>query len=153
MDDFVFDQDGVLDFVRWWGEMFDPDQFFLPRQYYIAIYEDEDCQPGALVHRECVVPSVVFVGTDCNGGFVIEFISALTGGFKVEGGKRYWLQISEDDDDSANPGAVEDFRWSGHRRIRGCDALQVDTDGNVVAPLIDPCDNEPVDLAFELRAI
>jgi hypothetical protein len=67
----------------------------------------------------------------------------------VVAGQRYWLQISEDDADSANPG-FDDFRWSGRRPQNLCPALQVDVEGQPHGPLTDACDQQTVDLSFRL---
>lgn len=145
MDDFEINRDGRLLGMRWWGVLFTGAQY--ERPYYIAIYSDVDCKPGDLLYRTCVVPRVRPVGIDCNNQRVFEFRTAVPA-FTVEANKRYWLQISEDDRASAQPGA-NDFLWSGHQPIKGCRAL---TTPNYIdyRPLVDPCNDRPSDLAFDL---
>ncbi len=153
LDDFGFQEDGTLDALIWWGEVLDPAQVQQPHGYYIAIYADNECAPGDLLYCECVKPKVAFAVIDCHDGTVVRFKSGLAGGFQVVAGERYWLQISEDDERSANVG-IEDFRWSGRQPVQNCFAMQMDAAGNVIQPLINPCPDQhyEVDLSFVLRA-
>lgn len=151
MDDFVPAEDGVIDAVAFWGEVLVQAQLQQGRGYYVAIYEDNgNCGPGELVYKDCISPRVRFAGFDCNQRRVYLFRSPLSP-FAVNGGQRYWLQISEDDSRSAREGGQQDWRWSGRRPIIGCDALQRDAAGNIFSPLLDGCDQMPVDLSFALR--
>ena len=149
MDDFSMEGNGTIDGIRWWGEILDRAQVQQPRQYYIAIYSDLNCSPGDLLFKECVTPQVEFDDRDCQEDPVAMFTSALSG-FGIVGGQRYWLQISEDDDSSANPD-VDDFRWAGRRPVQNCFALQQDSAGNITQPIFDPCWQADVDLSFLLR--
>jgi hypothetical protein len=58
------------------------------------------------------------------------------------------LQISEPDQQSIQVG-VENFRWSGHRPIEFCPAVQFPP---MMQPILDACDGAPDDLAFALQA-
>lgn len=150
MDDFICREQGKLDRLRWWGVVFSREQA-LRGSYYIAIYEDNgNCEPGNQVYKACVRPQVKLAGVDCKQNRVIQFDAALPNPFPVQAGVRYWLQISEDDSRSFRPG-VEDFRWSGHQPVKECEALQIDTMGNIIQPLIDSCNQRPSDLAFAFR--
>jgi len=151
MDDFICREGGKMDRLRWWGVVFSREQA-LRGSYYIAIYKDNgNCEPGEQLYKACVRPRVKLAGVDCTDNFVVQFDTALAAPFPVEPGVRYWLQISEDDAASFRPG-VEDFRWSGHQPIEGCEALQIDAAGNIIRPLIDRCNERPSDLAFAFRA-
>lgn len=145
MDDFRVNRSGDLVGMRWWGELLLTAQVGHP--YYISIYTDADCKPADRVYEVCVVPQVRTVTVDCTNERVFEFRTRVPA-FRIERGKRYWLQISEADRESARPG-VEDFRWSGRQPVRGCRALQTP---NYVdyRPLIDPCNQNPSDLSFDL---
>lgn len=145
MDDFRPRRDGDLVGMRWWGVLLNGAQIGHP--YYIAIYSDVDCQPGDLLYETCLVPQTRPVGIDCLNQRVFEFRTPMPA-FGVEAGKRYWLQISEADALSAQPG-VNDFLWSGHQPVVGCRALQT-PDYVTYRPLTDPCNQRTSDLAFDL---
>jgi hypothetical protein len=148
LDDFEVDESGTVLRIRWWGVLLHPGQKF-ERPYYIAFYSDNgNCQPLDLLYEECVIPEVKRVGTDCNPDPVFR-LSAPIPPFAVSSNTRYWLQISEDDSQSARQG-VEDFRWSGRRPQRYCPAIQRDATGTIYTPLLDICDNQPDDLSFAL---
>jgi len=149
LDDFVCEEGGALDAIRWWGVVLDPAQYFQARPYYIAIYADRDCKPGDLLYRTCVRPQVRLVGTDCRDQRVVQF-TALVPTFQVDADRTYWLQISEDDAGSANVG-VDDFRWSGHQPVRKCFAVTIDANGDLRCPIFDDCNQQESDLAFALR--
>ena len=148
LDDFRCAQGGEIVRLRWWGEILDPEQLG-PRRYYVAIYSDQDCAPDELLYETCVVPQVRPVQLDCRETPVFHFRAPIPF-FEIEANTRYWLQISEDDSDSANPGQ-DDFLWSGRRPLRACPAVQMDAAGSVYSPLIDPCFQTPNDLSFALR--
>ncbi len=144
-DDFGFHKSGNVVGVKWWGELFDSNQ--VGRPYYIAFYTDSQCRPDTLIYETCVVPEVKFTGVDCTGANVCTFRAPLAG-FTAAAKQRYWIQISENDAQSANPGQ-DDFRWSSHQPIRGCPAVQSGGDGEF-HPIIDPCNQKHEDMAFEL---
>lgn len=151
MDDFVCREGGKLERLRWWGTVSGREQA-LRGSYYVAIYVDNGrCGPGELVYKACVKPRPRLAGFDCREAPVVQF-DAIVPAFEIRPGARYWLQISEDDERSARPGA-EDFRWSGHQPNVECEAIQIDTEGNIISPLIDPCSQRPSDLAFAFRAL
>jgi hypothetical protein len=70
--------------------------------------------------------------------------------FNQVAGTRYWLQISEADAESIRP-QLEDFRWSAHRPVNGCRAVQFGTGGVVPLPP-DACFTGADDLSFRLYA-
>lgn len=144
-DDFGFGQSGTLLGVRWWGVIFDRDQ--IGRPYYVAIYSDVDCHPGDLLLEACVVPQNQVTASDCNDGHVCGAFAPLPP-FPIAAGQRYWLQISEDDEASANPG-FDDFAWSGRQPVRGCRALQ-SKGGTEFQALADACNGQRDDLSFEV---
>lgn len=148
MDDFQCEQGGEAVRLRWWGVLLAPEQAE-DRHYYIAIYEDNgNCRPDTLVYEACVKPKTQWIDVDCTGLDVYSFRARIPA-FTVQAGQRYWLQISEDDSDSANPG-FDDFRWSGRQPVNACPALQVDVEGQPHGPLRDACDDAVVDLSFSL---
>lgn len=151
VDDFVCENGGQLRRVRWAGVLFDAEQRYRP--FYIAIHPEIDCLPGAAIATACVVPKVRRLGLDCEDNRVFAFSAGFPNGPVLNAGQRYWIQIAEIDASSANP-QVEDFRWSAHRPIEGCFALNRDAQGNLNL-LIDNCDQERNDLAFSIttRAI
>lgn len=151
MDDFVCEEGGELNALRWWGTIYTRKQY-RNRPYYIAIYADNgNCQPGQKLYEACVKPKTKFVGRDCLGDYVIQFTTRIPPFFAAPG-RHYWLQISEDDAGSARQG-VEDFRWSGRVPIQLCPAAQMDVAGGFRQPLFDACDEEPVDLSFIIAGI
>ncbi|MFO0972555.1 MAG: hypothetical protein U1A27_03820 [Phycisphaerae bacterium] len=149
-DDWICPQSGSITWVRWWGVVSSNAQRF--RQYHIAVWSHNTatCRPNAVLQFWCVTPTSVRVGTDCNNRKVFKFEAALAPAFVQTTGTHYWLQISEIDDVSVNPGA-EDFRWSSHRPIGNCAAIQRNAGGVFTQPISDDC-VPPVqtDLAFAL---
>ena len=146
MDDFTCDEGGALGKVRWWGVLRTQQQ--VGRPYYIAIRSDNNCQPDALLYETCVVPEVQYVNDDCLNKHVFLF-SAQIQPFMVNAGERYWLEIAENDAQSAAQGQ-DDFRWSGHQPVEGCPALQRNAAG-VFFELHDACNEMPSDLSFEVK--
>lgn len=145
-DDFYFREDsGMAVGVRWWGTLRNREQ--VGRSYYIAIYSQAGCQPGDLLYKDCVRPQVQLVGTDCQGEYVCRF-SSLIDPFPVQADTQYWIQISENDADSLTPG-IDDFRWSARQGIYGCNALK-SFGQNEFSPVIDPCNDRMMDMAFQL---
>lgn len=165
MDDWVCTRTGPIIRVDWWGTM--PRELAeaqAQRPFYVAIYADNgNCQPVLQqpLYARCIRVDVFkFAGIDCQNRPVFYFSARLlpmpgsNQPFIQQEGRRYWLQISEADRESVRP-QVEDFRWSGHRPVRGCRALQArpGVDGGFVFnPLFDPCDDLVDDLAFRLRS-
>jgi len=145
VDDFSFPKDGKIARLRWWGVLLDPNQAN-DHPYYVAIYSDNACAPDALLYEACVIPQVEFVDVDCHGDLVFVF-SAKIPEFQVTADARYWIQISENDQQSANVGQ-EDFRWSGRQPVRGCEAGQIDSKGIFHAPLVDVCNDQRDDMSF-----
>ncbi|MFG0330393.1 MAG: hypothetical protein ACF8PN_10900 [Phycisphaerales bacterium] len=150
LDDFICDNNGTLAGVRWWGVVLNQEQLREGRRYYLAIFEDNgNCEPDAEpIYKACLNPSIQRSGVDCSRRRVYQFTSQVPP-FPIEGGTRYWIQISEDDSTSARSG-VEDFRWSGRLEQRGCPAVQAVVGGGIISPLLDPCAQVPVDLSFAL---
>jgi hypothetical protein len=147
LDDFECDQSGDVVRVRWWGVLLDPQQ--INRTYYIAIWSDNGaCEPDQVLYSTCVIPQSRRAARDCTDKRVLEF-RAQVPPFQVNAGERYWLQISEDDANSANAG-VDDFLWSGRQPARLCDAVQIDANGEIHSPLIDACNGQIDDLSFEV---
>ena len=138
-DDFVSANTLTLHVLAWWGNVSTPTQ--LTRPYYVAIYNTipgaclPDIASGPIYHA-CVIPVLTsLAGTDCTGHNVYVFVSHLpSGGFPAVAGVKYWLQISENDNLSVNPG-VDDFRWSGHFGPVMCPALQITSFGTINQPL------------------
>lgn len=159
MDDFICNTDRVWRHFSWWGT--NPTTPTLPqRVFLIRIWINQGCTPVDWVYSECVIAKAKVVGQDCMGLPVYRFVAKPSVPFAAAGGQRYWLQISEVDNDpnvivgaisSPNPGKV-DFQWSAHRKIEDCRALQMDLFSGSVKPLWDPCDADLDDLAFVLRA-
>jgi hypothetical protein len=154
MDDWVCPQSGPIIRVAWWGTLFAPAQG--QRPFFVAIYPDNgNCQPvlSQPLLRTCVRPDVVRVGpVDCQNRTVYYLSAPFPAGvaFTQVAGTRYWLQISEADAESIRP-QLEDFRWSGHRAVNGCRAVQFGAPAVVPLPP-DPCDDHTDDLAFRLYA-
>ncbi|MEW6249373.1 MAG: hypothetical protein AB1716_01905 [Planctomycetota bacterium] len=154
LDDWVCPQSNSIHRITWWGWIF-PGQG--QRQFLIAIFNDNgNCQPNLAagpIFQDCVTPtSVVPVGAACLAcpNKPTRRLSApLNTPFNQEQGVRYWLQISEDDQASVRPG-LEDFRWSGHLPVQGCNA--VESPPLAVLPN-DPCWNGNTDLAFKLSTL
>ena len=149
MDDFKFKEDGRLKSVTWWGTLLEG-TVGVPA-FYIAIYEDDrDCGPGELVYENCVEATIERVGEDCQGELVYEFFARLSPRFKFTGGKKYWLQISEDDERSLLPG-VPEFRWSCRFPQKKCVALIMNANGDL-RPHLEACTQQEADLSFILKA-
>ena len=140
-----FPKDGMIGRLRWWGVLLDPHQAD-DHPYYVAIYADDACAPGALLYQACVVPRVEFVDQDCHDDPVFVFSAGIPQ-FQVAADTRHWIQISEDDAQSANVDQ-EDFRWSGRQPVRGCEAGQLDSEGVFHAPLVDVCNDRRDDMSF-----
>ncbi|MBX3119495.1 MAG: hypothetical protein KF784_10540 [Fimbriimonadaceae bacterium] len=149
-DDFRTD-DVRISTIVYWGTVRDLAQ--LGRPMYYAVYKDNgNCQPAidSLVWKDCLKPDWEFVDCDCQGQLVFRFKQALSplNILRLSSG-HYWIEIAEDDSNSANPGAPE-FAWSSHQSVNLCPALQWDWNGNFIQPLQDPCNGAKDDLAFEL---
>jgi hypothetical protein len=142
-DDFKFADNFLINHFRWWGTVSDPAQ--LNRLYYLAIYKDGGCRPGQRIYQTCAFAQTQFVGVDCQGNNVYTFLVTLPNPLPIASG-HFWFRVAESDADSIRPGLV-DFKWSGRRPVRLCDAGQ-QTLAGWFAPLLDPCDNLPDDLAF-----
>ncbi|MBX7132925.1 MAG: hypothetical protein K1X67_09645 [Fimbriimonadaceae bacterium] len=142
-DDFVLKDNFVVNHFRWWGTVSSLGQ--LARPYYLAIYKDAGCKPGARVFQTWAIPQTQFVGVDCQGQNVYTFLVTLASPLPIPAG-HFWFRVAELDNSSVQQGSI-DFKWSGYRPVRNCQAGQ---HGGVgwLAPLLDPCDNLPVDLAF-----
>lgn len=142
-DDFVLKDNFTVNHFRWWGTV--TGQAQLMRPYYIALYKDGGCKPGQKVYEACVIPQVQFVGIDCQGEKVFTFLATLAQPLPMPAG-HFWFRVAESDADSIRQGLV-DFKWSGNRPVRNCQAGQHSVAG-WTNPLLDPCDSLPVDLAF-----
>lgn len=154
MDDWICGQTGGIARITWWGTLSSPAQG--QRPFYIAIYGTAAgaCVPNLQqrLYSTCVIPDYSkYVGTDCQQRRVFRLSAPLpaTLPFVQQQGTHYWLQISEADVESIRPN-LEDFRWSGHRPIVNCPAVQ--TPPSFVTPLRDACDQQPDDLAFGLQS-
>lgn len=152
LDDFMIESHyATIQTIVYWGTVRDYNQ--LGRPMYYAIYKDNgNCQPAmdSLIWKDCLKPEFEFVDGDCLNQRVWRFKQALNPlnlPFLFYG--KYWLQISEDDSNSANVGRPE-FAWSSHQDYLLCPAVQVDSTGAIYQPLVDPCNGGKDDLAFEL---
>lgn len=144
-DDFWFADNFTINHFRWWGTVSSLAQRFRP--YYVAIYQDAGCAPGAVVYEGCVVPvSAPAVAVDCTGKNVYSFYAPLSGPLPIAPG-HYWFRVAESDADSVQQGSV-DFKWSGRRPVRACPAGQHDAAGVWTSPLLDACDGQADDLSF-----
>ncbi len=155
MDDFQYDQTTKITWIRWWGVVFDNAQ--LTKPFYIAIWSNgmgpcpAPCNPQTVLVRYCLNPSRRYVGLDCNNRRVYRFSVGLPAPFFALGGTKYWLQISEPDQESARPG-VEDFRWSAYKPITLCPA-QRRGGGVIDCAIADDCPNpSSVDLSYVLSS-
>lgn len=149
-DDWICGQTGPIVRVTWWGTLSHPAQGTRP--FYVAIYSSAAtaCVPAQLLYQTCVIPDTrLYVGTDCQQRRVYRLSAPLPAPFTQQVGTHYWLQISEADAESIQP-QVENFRWSGHRPIVQCRAVQFPP--NFVTPLLDACDGQPDDLSFALQS-
>jgi len=154
MDDWICPASGAITTVQWWGVVSTPAQ--RTRHYYIAIWSNSAaaCRPNVRIYQACVTPTSIAVGTDCRQRIVYRFTAPLPVPYFIQTtGTHYWLQVSEDDAGSVNPGAP-DFRWSSHLPISPaplCPAVQLNGGGVFTQPILDDC-NPPVatDLAFRL---
>lgn len=148
-DDFECQQTGPIVRVSWWGTSQIPTA--PARRFYIAFWEHLPglCNPTVRLYQNCVTANVRRVGKDCQNRTVWYYTAVLTPPFTQVAGNRYWLQISEVDDMSPSLNAV-DFRWSAHRPIAICPAVNRNPVTGATNPLIDPCDNQLDDLAFRL---
>lgn len=158
-DDWICGASGPITAVQWWGAVLNPAQ--LPtgttnnRRYQISfwIHDPTTCRPGtARLYVTCVRPSAQFVGFDCENRRVYRFRAPLPAPYFVQQqGTHYWIQIAEEDASSAIVGQ-DDWRWSAHRPVMLCPAVQRNSVFAVTQPLIDACDQQPDDLAFGLFA-
>lgn len=152
LDDWICGATGPIVRLHWWGVLSSPQQ--ARRPFYVAIYATLPgaCQPNpqALLYSACVTPNYIrYRGTDCEGRRVYHMSAVFptTQPFFVQqAGQHYWLQISEADEESIRP-QLEDFRWSSHRYIKNCPAVEAPP---VTQPLFDACDGGEEDLAFGL---
>lgn len=151
LDDFQIPNDTFVSTIVYWGTVTNYEQ--LGRPMYYAVYKDNGhCQPdmNALVWRDCLKPDWEPYGVDCLGFRVFRFKQALNPfNLLFHNGEKLWLQISEDDVESYKVGSPE-FSWSSHQKVNLCPAVQVDYNGVIYQPLIDPCNGRKDDLAFEL---
>lgn len=156
MDDFVCNQNGPIVRISWWGTSEIPNQ--PARNFFFRIFEKPSptaCVIGPQLYQACVQASVRRVGVDCQNRTVWYYSAKFANPFSQVAGRQYWLQISEVDGLGTSPGsptpAAVDFRWSAHRDIRNCPAVQRNlVTGTTIQPLLDPCDQLPDDLAFRL---
>lgn len=147
VDDWICGATGPLLRLHWWGTLNTPLQSTRP--FYVAIYAHTpgSCQPTFTqrLYQTCLVPDYrKYVGTDCQQRRVYRMSGVLSVPFTQVQGTHYWLQISEADAESVQPG-IENFRWSGHLPIQNCEAASAFP---FVQPLRDPCNQQPVDLSF-----
>ncbi len=149
LDDWVCGQSGPIVRVRWWGTPETVQTQVGPSQFYIAIWSTSAtvCRPATRLYSACVNPIKVRVGTDCNGRAVYRYSAAMPS-FTQVAGTHYWLQISEVDATSPRIGTI-DWRWSAHRPLRQCQAVQM-AGALVTQPILDSCDGLENDLAFWL---
>ncbi len=144
-DDFVCEEDGFIERIRWWGTVSDPEQ--LNRTYVITFWrDDQECGTLERVYEACVRPTARLVGPDCTEERVYVFSTCIPPFLAIIG--PHWVSIAEDDERSIQPNEV-DFRWSGRREIRRCPAFSRDANGNRF-PLFDNCDEERNDVSFEM---
>lgn len=154
MDDWICTRTGPIVRVSWWGVLLSSAQYSKRWSYYIAIYRNKPgtCEPEPEpIYRACVRPDVLrYTGRwDCTQQRVFYFSAKLPQPFTQQVEQHYWLQISEDDKNSARVD-MEDFRWSAHRPLMLCPALQFSPATGFQQPLLDRCDEKPDDLAFAL---
>ena len=117
LDDFLCTQSGPITWVTWSGDLPNgPAQRF--RRFYIRIWghTNSPCTPCGnpavpVSPIYCVQPHSIKLGMNCDAKQVWGFWAPLSPPFTQTAGTHYWLQISEIDDESINPGLV-DFRWS-----------------------------------------
>ena len=151
LDDFVSPTTSNLTVLVYWCNVSTPAQ--LNKPVHISVYPNT---PGACfpdftvtVYTACFVPAITgLAGTDCLGRKVWRCAVLLpSGGINVIPGQSYWLQLSEDDASSMNPG-VDDWKWCGHFTNVNCPAFQIAPSGVTVNPLTG-C-GAIMDLAFRL---
>jgi hypothetical protein len=155
LDDFECEQNGTLRRVVWWGSIAPGDT--PPPNFYIRIWthSNNQCRPNVpLSAGQCVTPMVLAdLAEDCEGRRVCVFSAALPTPVGIPAG-HHWIQISEIDDSSPTPDAP-DWKWSAHRPVRVCQAVQRSAAGVITQPLNDPCVAAPQvlhdDLAFAFR--
>jgi hypothetical protein len=159
MDDFLCTKNGPLVRMQWWGTMDNPN---LPpqRRFFIRFWSHAgtaNCRPTQSLWQGCVDATFTTVGVDCQNRRVLLWSANLPQPyFNQIAGTRYWVQISEVDRGTAagqvvspRPGVI-DWRWSAHRDIKNCPALQIAPSGAITQPILDPCDQQPDDLAFRI---
>ncbi len=138
-DDFVSASTSNLTILVYWCNVSSPAQLNKPVSVTVYPNTPGACFPDftVTVYSACVVPSIrTNVGTDCLGRKVWRCISFLpSGGMTVVPGQSYWLQLSEDDSSSINPG-VDDWKWCGHFGNVNCPAFQLAPSGIMNSPLL-----------------
>jgi len=156
MDDFQYTANTNFNWIRWWGVVTNAVQ--LDKPYYIAIWSTgtvgpcpAPCKTGVVLQSWCLTPSHRTAGTDCQNRTVYRFqVSLPAPGFTALANTKYWLQISEIDDNSFLRFAT-DFWWSGYRDLKLCDAQQRTAAGVVSCTIFDDCPNpKRTDLAYVL---
>jgi len=156
MDDFQFTVNTNFNTIEWWGVVTNVAQ--LNKRYYIAILSNTaqgfcpaPCNPAAVLQSWCLTPSHRTAGTDCQNRTVYRFRVVLPApGFTAAANTKYWLQVSEIDQESFVV-AAEDFHWSGYRDLRLCDAQQRDAVGTISCSIVDDCPiPKRTDLAYRL---
>jgi hypothetical protein len=133
--------------INWWGTVSSADMF--KRNFYIAIYNDLGGLPDltSFVWWDSVkLKNVVPQGVDCYGKKVYKFFADIKALNLPTG--HLWIQISEDDGLSTNPGQP-DFWWSAHQPVLVNKAVQLDFFASP-SYLIDPFNGQQDDLAFEI---
>lgn len=153
MDDFdifgsVFGSSTPVTAINWWGAVSGNDM--LKRNFYIAIHPDVGGQPDlnyfvwwSSVKLKNAVPQ----GVDCNGKKIYKFFADIKSLNLPDG--HYWIQISEDDAVSSNPGQP-DFWWSSRQPVQLNNAIQLDFFASISQLTTDPFNGQPDDLAFEI---
>jgi hypothetical protein len=153
-DDWICTASGPIVRIQWWGVSPQPAQ--VPnRQFLIRIFTDVQCRPANLVYQTCVLATNQYVNIDCRQRRVYRFSANLPApAFVQTAGTHYWLSIAEVD---GAAGAMQsptlnavDFRWSAHRNLKNCPALQRLPGPVFIQPLLDPCDQLEEDLSFVL---
>lgn len=152
-DDFKITQPTSVKSISYWGWVSNAAQ--LGRTFRIAIHTDNPaaCRPTTtVVWQYCgVIPQRAAIGPDCTGKMVWRFNLPVptANPLNLPPGK-YWITVAEDDMLSIRPGAVPDFFWSSFQPTRLCPAIAYNWNNTVNQPLIDPCNGQRDDLAFNL---
>ncbi len=163
LDDWKCTQSGPIWRIVWWGALLpnQPTAIPPPNRFFIQIWIEDptNCKPIDFVYHVCVFPKFQYVGTDCLGNRVFRYSAPLPTPFTQVAGTKYWLQISEVEPNQPGvPPVGPRWCWSHHRPIENCPAAEQVCSATgcfTRCPLLDPCDNKEVDLAFCLyrRAI